>query len=435
MLNRREFLGKGVAGAASLLLHSGLSEAASGTGADMPNIVFMFIDDMGFADPSCYGNPAMETPHIDRLAQEGTRFTNAYVNSPICSPARVAVTTGQYPARWDIHSYLASRKRNRQRGMAHYLDPAAPSIGLILQRAGYATAHFGKWHMGGGRDVGDAPLPQAYGFQESLVAFEGLGNRVLPPGRLSDLSEELGRGDIMHAPKHKQTEIYVDHAIDFMRRHRDDSFFLRVFPNDVHDVHKPAPGSTEKWKKVTDNPYEQKFFAVLEEMDRQIGRLMGEIDRLGLARDTLVVFLSDNGPTDWPRYYREGWNPPGFTGPLYGRKWSLYEGGTRMPLIARMPGTIPAGATDTDTIISGIDLPPTFCSMAGVGVPDEVDFDGEHLSDALTGTPVQRDNPLFWQYGEPHATLMPGNEDFISPTFAVRNGRWKLLINRDGAGA
>mgnify|MGYP000013984153 CR=1 FL=1 len=394
----------------------------------------MFIDDMGFADPGCFGNPAMTTPNIDRLAREGTRLTNFYVNAPICSPARVAVTTGQYPARWDIHSYLASRERNGQRGMANWLDPAAPGLAHILRRAGYATAHFGKWHMGGGRDVGDAPLPQSYGFQESLVAFEGLGDRVLPPGGLSRASEELGRGDIMHADRHELSEIYADHTIDFMRRHRQQPFFIRFFPNDVHDPHRPAPGEAEKWKDITDNPFEQKFFAVLDNLDTQIGRIAEAVERLGLEQDTIIIFTSDNGPTDWPRYYSEGWQPPGFTGPLFGRKWSLYEGGIRVPFIARWPGTIPAGHTCTDTVMAGTDLPPTLCALAGVEPPERVQFDGENLAGALLGRAPSRRRPLFWQYGPPHATLEPGKEH-VSPSMAVRDGRWKLLVEPDGSSA
>ena len=133
---------------------------------EKPNIVFVFIDDMGYGDLSCYGNPDIRTGNIDRLAAEGIRFKQFYVASPICSPSRVAITTGQYPARHMIHSYLNSRTRNRERGMRDFLDPSVPTVARTFQQAGYATAHFGKWHMGGGRDVRDAPLPQAYGFDE-----------------------------------------------------------------------------------------------------------------------------------------------------------------------------------------------------------------------------------------------------------------------------
>jgi arylsulfatase A-like enzyme len=401
-----------------------------------PNIIFIFIDDMGYADPSCFGNPSMKTPNIDRLAAEGLRLTQFYTNSPICSPSRVAVMTGQYPIRWRIHSYLESRANNRKRQMADWLDPRAPTTARILKQAGYATAHFGKWHVGGGRDVGDAPLPQEYGFDESLVAFEGLGDRILFSKKgLSGQSAKLGRGKIEFLPKHQSTQRYVDRTLQFIRRNHDKPFYIELFPNDVHDAHVPPKEAIEKWKAVTDNPFEQKFFAVLEELDRQIGRLLDALDAEGLAERTLVVFTSDNGPTDWPSYYRQGFDPPGFTGPLYGRKWSLYEGGIRMPFIARWKGVIPAGAVDNQTVMCGIDLAPTFCRLAGVNVPESIHHDGEDMHRVLLGHPRTRSRPIFWQYGDPYARLRPGKLDFISPGLAVRDGEWKLLINTNGSGA
>ena len=399
--------------------------------AKPPNIVFIFIDDMGYADPSCFGNPHVKTPNIDKLATEGIKLTNFYVNSPICSPSRVAVTTGQYPARWKIHSFLNSRAGNASRGMANYLDKAAPTTAKKLKAAGYATAHFGKWHMGGGRDVDDAPLPHDYGFDESLVAFEGLGDRLLTNPKNS--STKLGHGEISFCQRWEKTEKYTDRAIDFIRRHKDRPWYVRLFPNDVHDAHVPWPGTEEKWAKVTDNKWEQKFFAVLEEMDKQIGRLVDEVDELGLAEETLIVFTSDNGPTDWPKYYRDGsGGPPGFTGRYFGRKWSLFEGGIRMPFIARWKGKIPAGRTDETSVMSGIDLSPTFCKVAGI---EPGKLDGHDCSVVLFGKPSPRPEPLFWQYGAPHAVLKPGKSEFQSPSFAVRDGEWKLLTNPDGSEA
>ncbi|MEM7013343.1 MAG: sulfatase-like hydrolase/transferase, partial [Verrucomicrobiota bacterium] len=402
--------------------------------AERPNIIFIFIDDMGYADPGCFGNPKMKTPNIDRLAEEGLKLTNFYVNSPICSPSRVAVTTGQYPARWGIHSYLNSHARNEARGMKSWLDAAAPTTAKKLKAAGYATAHFGKWHMGGGRDVDEAPLPQEYGFDESLVSFEGLGDRLLVPGGgLNGQSRELGRGKIIDVERSQRSRIYVDRAIDFVQRNKEKSFYLRVFPNDVHDPFVPPKETQEKWVETTDNESEQKFLAVLEEMDTQLGRLFDEVDSLGLAEKTLIVFTSDNGPTDWPRYYDRGEDPPGFTGPFYGRKWSLYEGGIRMPFLARWKGTIPAAAVDDQSIVSGIDLSPTFCKFAGVDF--ESDLDGIESTEVFLGKPQDRAKPLFWQYGPPYAQLKPGNADFHSPSLAVRDGHWKLLVNADGSEA
>ncbi len=411
----------------------GLAAVAWAAAADKPNIVFIFIDDMGYGDLSCYGNQDVRTPHIDRLAQEGVRFEQFYVASPICSPSRVAVTTGQYPARHLIHSYLNSRRRNRERGMRDFLDPAAPAVARVFREAGYATAHFGKWHMGGGRDVDDAPLPQAYGFAESLVSFEGLGDRILPPGGLSDQSRRLGQGNIRDVAKHEMTEIYVDRAIDFVRRNRANSFYLHIWLNDVHDRFYPKPALLAKYAEFSANPYRQQYFAVIDEMDRQLGRFFRELDDQGLAERTLVVLAADNGPTAWSRYYEEGHTPPGKTNGLRGRKWSLYEGGIREPLIVRWKGVAPAGVTNVRTVVTAVDLLPTFCKMAGIPVP-EADLDGVDMSEAFRGGQPRRGRAMFWEYGRDPSYLRPGREIDRSPSLAVRDAHWKLLVNADGTG-
>ena len=413
---RREFLR--AAGAAAGAAAFGRAAPAGQAPPRRPNVVFVFIDDMGYADLSCFGNRRVKTPNIDRLAAGGIRLTSFYVNSPICSPSRVAVTTGQYPARHRITSYLAARKANRERGMADWLDPKAQTVARTFQAAGYATGHFGKWHMGGGRDVQDAPLPSAYGFDEHFVNFEGMGPKIDP----------------RQTPKHQWTRLYVDKSIDFIRRNKLRPFYLHLWPNDVHDAHVPLPELKGAFDSVTDNPFERKFFAVLTEMDRQLGRLFDEIDRLGLAENTILVLTSDNGPTDWASYYKAKQAPPGSTGPLFGRKWCLYEGGIRMPFIARWKGRIPAGRTDEGTVMAAIDLFPTFCALADVPPPKGWAFDGLDMSRALLGEPVVRSRPIFWQYGGVRARLRPGNPKYHSPSLAVREGQWKLLVEPDGSG-
>ncbi|RMF43442.1 MAG: arylsulfatase [Planctomycetota bacterium] len=400
---------------------------------ERPNFVVIFIDDMGFSDPSCFGNPLLQTPNIDKLASQGIKLTNFYVNSPICSASRVALTTGQYQGRWRIHSFLNTRAGNSNRGMANFLDPAAPTTAKKLQAAGYATAHFGKWHMGGGRDVDDAPLPRAYGFDESLVSFEGLGDRLIEnkPNALAR-AQALGQGRIIPCERWERIRIQTDRAIDFIRRHRDEPFYVRLFPNDVHDPHVPLPGSADKFQGVTDDPYVRNFLAVLEELDRHMGRVVAAIDQWGLGERTLVLFTSDNGPTDWPKKYETG-PPAGFTGPYRGRKWSLFDGGIRMPFIARWTGTIPAGIEDTTSLMAAIDVSPTICGFAGVSVED--DLDGVDRGDVLLGHPSSRGKPVFWQYGHPHAILQGGKPEHQSPTFAMRDGRWKFLVNPDGSEA
>ena len=404
----------------------------SGFTADRPNVLIFFIDDMGYGDPSCFGNELVETPHIDSLAAEGRRFTNFYVNSPICSASRVALSTGQYQQRWRIQSHLASRKANAERRMADYLDPAAIHTAQILRDAGYRTAHFGKWHMGGGRDVDDAPHPAAYGFEESLVSFEGLGDRLLfGTGNLDRQSAQLGQGNINQVEKRTATQRYVDRARDFISRDDDRPFYLELFPNDVHDRFIPTDEDAAKFATITDNPEEQKFFAVLTEMDRQIGRLLDHLDESGKAENTIVIFTSDNGPTDWPRYYKSGLEPPGSSGPFFGRKWSLYEGGIRMPFIIRWPGRVPAQTTDNVSIVAAFDLQLSLLSLTGISPPVGKHYDGVDKSSVLQGIPELRDTPVFWEYGA-YGSLAPGKAEHASPQLAMRTGNWKFLVNLDG---
>ena len=166
-------------------------------------------------------------------------------------------------------------------------------------------------------------------------------------------------------------------------------------------------------------------------MDRQLGRLIETIDELGLGGSTLILLTSDNGPTDWPRYYDAGHEPPGFTGPFFGRKWSLYEGGIRMPLIVRWPGTVPAGAVDDRSVMAAMDLRPTIAALVDVKL-DSGPTDGLDRSQAILGKPLERETPLFWEYGV-HGSIQPGNVDHVSPALAMRLGKWKLLCNPDGS--
>jgi arylsulfatase A-like enzyme len=423
-----------------------------------PNVVVIYVDDMGYGDIGCFrslGVPQAEnrsdpdahyppTPHMDKLAEQGLRLTQFYTASPICSPSRVALTTGQYPARHLINSFLNDRASNRAKGMRDWLDPKAPTLGRTFQLAGYATAHVGKWHMGGGRDVGDAPLPTAYGFDESLTSFEGLGDRLLPPGKLSDQNEKLGQGQITRVEKHELTTRFVDRSIDFITRNKEQPFYLQLWLNDVHDAHDPVPGEAAKFAAATSNPFEQKFFAVLQDLDEQVGRLVGEIDKLGLGEETLIVFTSDNGPTAWPSYYQKGQEPPGSTAGFRGRKWSLYEGGVRMPCIVRWTGKVPAGRVDQENIVSTLDLLPTFAALARIDLTKSLDkqgvpstpssyFDGLDMSAVLLGEKVKRSKPLFWEYGRDESYLRPGLPADVSPNLALRDGQWKLLVNADGS--
>lgn len=426
-----------------LCLSATAAMAENATPPRRPNIVFIFIDDLGYGDLSVYrpgGLPGPKTENIDALAQQGVRFTQFYVNSPICSPSRVAVITGQYPQRHRVYGHFASRQRNRQRGMVDYLSPEAVTLPRLLKQAGYATAHYGKWHMGGGRDVDDAPRPSRYGFDDALVSMEGLGPRILHGKGLG--SRKLGPAeDIQDVPKHRMTEVWVDRALEFIEAHREGPFYVNLWPRDVHDPFLPSQQQLEEIEPDVDfpNPDQwRQFFAVLKELDQQIGRLVRGIDRLGLGEDTMIVLTGDNGPTAWDRYYRGGTGPgsaPGYTAGLRGRKWSLYEGGIRQPLLVRWPGRVPAGEVNDTTVACGVDLLPSLCAVAGATLPASYRSDGVDLGAALLGrSRPMRARPIFWEYNSLGGNLQPGLPDDRSPTLAIRDGDWKLLVDANGSG-
>src|SRR6056300_605638 len=336
---------------------------------ERPNIILVFIDDMGWGDFSCFGNEAAKTPHIDRLANEGLRFDQFYVNSPICSPSRVAISTGQYPQRWKITSYLSNRDHNTKRGMAQWLDPKAPVLARSLQKNGYATGHFGKWHMGGQRNVADAPPISAYGFDQSLTNFEGMGPKLLPltlkpgqdpnkPGRIWGDATRLGDG-VRWMQRSKITEGFVDAAIPFIQKAKKDKkpFYINLWPDDVHTPFWPP---VDQWR---DGLQRQLFLSVLEEMDRQLGKLFDHVrNNPDLADNTLILACSDNGPE----------KGAGVAGPFRGYKTHLYEGGIRSSLVAWAPKLMNKkvqGTINKKSIFSAIDLVPTLLEITKTKAP------------------------------------------------------------------
>jgi arylsulfatase A-like enzyme len=386
--------------------------------ADRPNIILILTDDMGFGDIGCYGGRFAPTPNLDRMAKEGIRFTQYYSASPICSPSRTGILTGMHPARWRITSYLQTRKGNAACEQADFLDPQAPSIARTLKGAGYATGHFGKWHMGGGRDVTNAPPFSAYGFDEHASTYESPQPHpdITATNWIWSAHDKVKRWD--------RTAFFVDKTLDFLKRHKGQKpSFINLWPDDVHT---PWVPSDERLSEYPNGPEQQrKFRAVLDEYDRAFGKLFAGLKQLGLDENTMVIFTSDNGAM------------PTFNGrrsaPLRGSKLSLYEGGIRMPFIVRWPGHVPAGQVDEISVLSALDLFPSFCSIANVPLPRGVAFDGEAFSAALLGkkTAVRR-SPLFWEYGRNtnSFSFAPGKDR--SPNVAVREGKWKLLINANG---
>lgn len=393
-----------------------------------PNFIFVLIDDMGYGDLSCYGGNPGQTPHLDALASEGIRFTQFYVGSPICSPSRAAFTTGQAPARWRVTSYLAARAENDRRGMAQWLDLKAPTLARTLRQAGYATGHFGKWHLGGQRDVGDAPLITEYGFEQTLTQFEGLGDRILPlldafdgrPAQKYALgSDHLGRGRIEWMDRSKVTGAFVDRALAFIRQAEQSGrpFYVNLWPDDVHSPFFPPR------QLRGDNSKRELYLGVVKAMDAQLAPLFEYVKHHpNLRTNTVILVASDNGPEPGA----------GSAGPFRGHKGMLYEGGLREPFIVWSPGLMPRSAHGTinqTTVVSALDFFPSLARLAGVALPAGLELDGEDLSHAwLGGNLQQRSRPLFWN----RPADRPGSAGQPWPDLAMREGQWKLLMMFDG---
>ena len=376
---------------------------------------------MGYGDVGCYGGDFVPTPNIDRIAAEGTKFIQFYVASPVCSPSRTGFLTGMYPARWRITNFLQTRAGNRKSEQVDFLDPKAPSIARTLKAAGYATGHFGKWHMGGGRDVTNAPLFKEYGFDEHAGTWESPepDPNITATNWIWSAQDKVKRWD--------RTAYFVDKTLDFLKRHKGQPCYVDVWPDDVHTPWVPEGAYREKHPGDDNAPnYESlaNFKGVLREYDRQVGRLLDGLKDLGIDNNTILIFSSDNGPLPTFRGRRAGG--------LRGSKISLYEGGDREPLIVRWPGHFPAGRVDDKSIISAVDFFPMFCKLAGVPMPEGPAFDGEDLSKTFFGTAMARQNPLFWEYGRNEFFGHPPVPHDRSPNLAMREGKWKLLVNADG---
>ena len=374
---------------------------------ERPNIIILNIDDMGYSDPSCYGGDYVETPNIDRMAEEGLSLRQFYTSCPISSPSRVGLTTGMYPTRWGINTFLQERVNNAKNEQNDFLSTKAPSMARALKESGYATGHFGKWHMGGGRDVKNAPSITQYGFDEYSSTWES-----------PDPDPKLTSSNWIWAPTDEvkrwdRTAYFVDKTLDFLARHKGEPCFVSLWPDDVHTP----------WVYDGDEASQREsaasFSIVLKELDRQIGRFMQGLKDLGIDDNTIVIFTGDNGPAPAFDGHR--------TNSLRGQKGTLYEGGIRMPFIIRWPSVITPGITNSTSVVCMVDLFPSLCKIAGADIPTDYPLDGLDMSDVITGNSNrERTTPLFWEFGKTKA-------DRISPHIGVREGNWKLLVNADGS--
>jgi len=300
--------------------------------------------------------------------------------------------------------------------------PAAALAVTGLAAAGYATGHFGKWHMGGGRDVKDMPQIPEYGFDEYSSTWESPD-----PDPLLTASNWIW-SDQDSVKRWERTEYFVDKTLDFLKRHKGQPCYVDLWPDDMHTPYVPSQEAYEKSGKGGFWEKEVNFTPVLAELDRQIGRLLDGLEELGIADNTIIIFTSDNGPD--PSYKN------GRTAGLRGQKGTLYEGGIKLPFMVRWPAKIKAGQVNNETVLCSIDLFPTICALAGVEPrTGEYELDGLDFSKTFLGKQdTKRKSPMFWEFGQHFVGKpLPGNAyQTRSPNICMRDGDWKLLVNYDG---
>ena len=362
----------------------------------MPNIILIMTDDQGWAQVGFHGNPYIRTPTLDRMAAESTEFTQFYVE-PKCAPTRAALLTG-------LHGYR-SRVVDTYLGRT-LLDPTAVTLAELLGEAGYATGIFGKWHLGD-----NYPLrPMDQGFEETLVhRGGGLGQPAGPPGNTywDPVLEHNGESKPYQG---YCTEIFTDALIDFIRDNRGRPFFGYLATNVPHGPFDVDEEWIEPYRGMGLPERTARVYGMIEEFDQNLDRLLKELDALGLAGRTIIVFLTDNGPTQQT-----------FTAGLKERKGSAYDGGTRVPFLFRWPGQVEPGRK-VDRIAAHIDVVPTLLEAAGVGASSE-SFDGVSLWPLLSGDTAPEDWPDRTIYLQNHRGDIPQ----LNRNASARTQRWKIV--------
>jgi len=383
------------------------------------NVVFFLIDDLGWQDLGCYGSDYYRTPHIDRLAQQGMRFTDGYAACNVCSPTRAAIMTGKYPARLLLTQWLPAGRwsptdhKMREGRYVSNLPLEEITIAESLREAGYRTAFMGKWHLGtetyyypqhqgfdvnvGGRDYG---APGSY-----FYPFKGSWNIPTTGQTLHKESPLSGKkGDYL-------VDRLAEEAEKFIRASAEKPFFLMLSHYAVHTPLQGKPEKVSRYAKVAKAQRQGKpdYAAMVESVDESVGRVMNTLRELQLEDRTLVIFTSDNG----------GFAKATANAPLRANKGSNYEGGLRVPVIVQWPGHVTAGAVSQEPVIS-TDFYPTILAATGTKSRPYQHLDGENLMPALTGGRLQRE-AIFWHY--PHYNRHPDS----FPSGVIRAGDWKLI--------
>ena len=365
--------------------------ANAGLAAEKPNIIFILADDLGYADVGCYGQRLIQTPNIDKLAKEGTRFTQCYAGSTVCAPSRCALMTGYHTGH--------ARIRGNVNGT---LKSGDVTVGKILQDAGYVTGLVGKWGLG---DQGMPGEPMKQGFDYSFGYLSQVHAHDYWTDHLFRNGQRIAKPIIVYSH-----DLCAAESLDFIRREKEKPFFLYAAFTPPHgDINPPNDGPYEKEDWPSKN---KKFAAMVTRLDQTVGEIMALLDELKLREKTVVFFSSDNGPGN-----EVGNELFHSNGPLSGIKGDLYEGGIRVPMIVRWPGKVPAGAT-SDQIWAFWDFLPTAAEIAGTAPPKGID--GVSVLPALLGTSNIEHSPLYWEFYE------RGFEQ------AARVGDWKAVRHAPG---
>jgi len=374
---------------------------------DRPNFVIMVADDLGYGDLGSYGHPTVRTPNIDRLADEGLRFTDGYAAAPVCSPARTGLLTGRIPSRVGIYDWIPP-------GSDVALPVEETTVAELLRDAGYQTVYLGKWHLNGGLGT-DQPQPDDHGF-DHWFATTGFAM----PTHLNPFNFVLN-GEEMGPLEGYACQLLSDEAVRWMTDLRDPNrpFLMVVGYHEPHEAIASPPELTATYP-AAQNRYEAEYFANLTNLDLAVGRVMDTLDKLNLTDDTMVLFTSDNGP-EMVNRHPQAQRSYGSAGSLRGKKLQLWEGGIRVPFIVRWPGETASGQI-SEVPVSGIDLLPTLAELAGVPLPTDLTVDGASLVPAITGGKVDRSTPLFWH----------DYKAWGGPRVVLRKGRFKLAAWWDG---
>ncbi|MFH5805381.1 sulfatase [Alienimonas sp. DA493] len=388
--------------------------AAAGEEPRRPNVLFVFADDLGWKDVGWQGDGFLETPHLDRLAQEGMTFTNAYATAGNCAPSRACLLSGLYTPRHGLYAVGSTDrgpvKRQRLIPVPNRdgLAPRFVTMAEALKAAGYATGHFGKWHLAGK----DGALPTEQGFD---VSFNSFGDKPTPEG---------WQGNKPGPPSDpKGVFTLTDKALEFMTANRDRPFFCYLAHHAIHTPLQARPDTLAKFQsKEHDGKPSAKYAAMTADLDASVGRLLQGLDDLGLAENTLVIFTSDNGATNASPQE-----------PLRGSKGGYYEGGIREPCLARWPGVIEPGSTCDEPVIN-VDFYPTFLDVAGAEPPADTPLDGESLVPLFKGEDLERE-AIFWHFpGYLDRPVVRGRPSDVAlgfrtrPVSVIRKGDWKLHL-------